>query len=35
MEYNEESMEKAIQAVSEFKADMGGTEIFAPLEDVL
>lgn len=35
MPYNDETFEKAIQSVSEFDADMGGTEIFEPIQDIL
>ena len=35
MPYNDETFEKAIQSVSEFDANMGGTEIFDPIQDIL
>ncbi len=33
--YNEESFKIAIEAVSTFDADLGGTEIYEPMQDVL
>jgi len=33
--YNDENFKKAIAEVSTFQADMGGTEIYEPLQDLL
>jgi hypothetical protein len=35
VEYGEETFAKALFAVKKFSADMGGTELFRPLKDVL
>ncbi len=34
VEYNEESLELALQQVQTFKADYGGAEIFNPLNEI-
>ncbi len=33
--YNQESLEQATQYVSTMRADMGGTELLSPLNDIL
>jgi hypothetical protein len=35
VEYNEENLEKALDLQKSMEADMGGTEIFKPLHNVL
>jgi hypothetical protein len=35
MPYNEETFKQAIDHVSTFDADMGGTEIYEPMQSIL
>lgn len=35
VEYNDENLEYALQQVGQFEADMGGTEIYEPIKDIL
>jgi len=35
VDYTEENLERCMTQIETFKADMGGTEIFKPLKDIL
>jgi uncharacterized protein with von Willebrand factor type A (vWA) domain len=34
VEYNDENLNKAVSEVSSYQADMGGTEIYSPLQEI-
>ena len=34
VDYNDENLRKAVEQVSKFKADLGGTEIYKPLAQI-